>query len=225
MLVIGKERTTLRTGWLKIGVRLRRAARGEDMKSALCALLVATIIAAAQPALAQLQCSASAEEAKTTKLADQSRDYLAGFYVGMQMALTPKTFPFDAIAKIYEPCTRGKFDAAEGTYEIFGGVGDSPPRYAIGPDPKRVAYIALGPPPAAALAWAKDRNRSNGLSFNGGGVYVLAITDGDKRAIFAVYDNVPGDTQLLAAFRDALDGKLAKVATFDSKTGETVFAR
>ncbi len=194
------------------------------MKSTFCALLLATGLTAAQPALAQLPCKADTDEAAATKLADQSQDYLAGFYVGMQMALTPKTFPFDAIARIDEPCTRGKFDAAGVTYEIFGGLGDSPPRYATGPDPKRVAYIALGPPPATALAWAKDRNRSNGLSFKGGGVFVLAITNGDKRDIFAVYDNVPGDTQLLAAFRDALDGKLQKVATFDSKTGETEFA-
>lgn len=191
----------------------------------LCALLLATSLTAAQPAFAQLACKADTTQANATKLADQNQDYLAGFYVGMQMALTPKTFPFDSIAEIDEPCTRGKFEAAGGTYEIFGGLGDSPPRYAIGPDPKKIAYIALGPPPAAALAWAKDRNRSNGLSFKGGGVFVLAVTNGDKRDIFAVYDSTPGDAQLLAAFRDALDGKLPKAATFDVKTGETKFWR
>lgn len=195
------------------------------MKTAFCALLTASTLVAAQPAFAQLLCRVSTDDAVTTTLADQNRDYLAGFYVGMQMALTPKTFPFKDIAAIDEPCTRGKFEAAGGTYEVFGGIGDSPPRYAIGPDLGKIAYIALGPPPEAALAWAKDRNRSNGLSFNGGGVFVLAITSGDKRDIFAVYDKVPGDAQLLPAMRDALDGKLPKVATFDSKTGETTFVR
>lgn len=195
------------------------------MKPTICTLLFATCLTAAQPAFAQLVCKADTTEAVATKIADQNQEYLAGFYVGMQMALTPKTFPFDSIAKIDEPCTRGKFEAAGGTYEIFGGIGDSPPRYAIGPDPKKIAYIALGPPPAAALAWARDRNRSNGLSFNGGAIYVLAITNGDKRDIFAVYDTTPGDAQQLAAFRDALDGKLPKVATFNGKTGETEFVR
>lgn len=191
----------------------------------LCALLLASKLTAAQPAFAQLVCKADTTEANATKLADQNQEYLAGFYFGMRMALTPKTFPFDSIAEIDEPCTRGKFEAAGASYEIFGGLGDSPPRYAIGPDPQKIAYIALGPPPAVALAWAKDRNRSNGLSFKGGGVYVLAITNGDKRDIFAVYDNIPGDAQLLAAFRDALEGKLPKAATFDGTTGETKFWR
>ena len=78
-----------------------------------------------------------------------------------------------------------------------------------------------------ALQWARERQRSGrneGLRFTEPPLYALAITNGDTRDIFAFYEQMPGDAQLTAAFKDALEGRLSRIATFNARTGETEFA-
>lgn len=172
---------------------------------------------------AQEPCAPVADEVAIVSVAEQSDDYRKGLAPAFRLALTPRSFPINAIKRIEDPCTRGTFEAAGETYRVFGGFGDSPPRYALGPDPTKVVYVALGPPPVVALEWQKAGG-AGGLSFRSGGIKILAITNGDARDIYALFDDVPGDAQLIAAFRDALEGRLPKIATFDAVRGTTTFA-
>lgn len=169
---------------------------------------------------AQEPCASETNKAAVILVAEQSDDYRSGLAPAFRLALTPRSFPIATIQQIDDPCTRGTFEVAGETYRVFGGFGDMPPRYALGPDPTKVAYIASGPPPVLALEWQKAGGRG-GLSFRTGKISILAITNGDTRDIYALFDDVPGDAQLIAAFRDALEGRLPKIATFDAARGTT----
>lgn len=78
------------------------------------------------------------------------------------------------------------------------------------------------PQPSEALAWARNRGQSNvGPAFTEPPLYVLAITNGDLREIFGMFETIPGDGQLMSLFQDALEGRLPRLATFNTSNGET----
>jgi hypothetical protein len=52
---------------------------------------------------------------------------------------------------------------------------------------------------------------------------VLAVTGGRRRRIYQVSNAIPADDGLITSMRDALEGRLPLMATFDAKTGETEF--
>lgn len=151
-------------------------------------------------------------------LAEQDDDYREGLPPAFRLALSPKAYPAQAIKSIEVHCTRGTFEAAGVTYGVYGGYIDRPARYAMGPDPNRIAYIASGPPPALALKWWRDGGKG-GVSFRTGGIQILAVTNGDKREVYALFADIPGDAQLIAAFRDALEGRLPLIGTYDANRG------
>jgi hypothetical protein len=79
------------------------------------------------------------------------------------------------------------------------------------------------PPPSDTLEWAR-RGARGPLSFRGAALYVLAIVNGETRDIFAFFEGMPGDAQLAATFKDAIEGRMPRIATFDPRSGETQFA-
>jgi hypothetical protein len=136
-------------------------------------------------------------------------------------ALSPETFPADDIASKSDACRRGEFTANGRTFQLFGNETDTPPRWAIGPDRRRIVYLAMAPDPAEALQAA--RTRATQISLTKPPTYVLAVTDGHRRRIYQVSNAIPADDRLMTSMRDALEGRLPLMATFDAKSGETEF--
>lgn len=181
------------------------------------------IVAVSIPARAQAApCIAVSDERPVLSLDDRDEDYLRGLRLGLMFGLTPATFPQEQIEAATDACTRGEFEANAQIYHLFGDDFDTPQRWAVGSN-DRIAYLALMPPPADTLEWAR-RGARGPISFTGESLYALAIVNGDTRDIFAIFDGMPGDAQLATAFKDAIEGRLPRIATFDPRTGETQFA-
>jgi hypothetical protein len=196
----------------------------------ICAVLVAAALvgsgtahAQIDPAQAKMVCPPKDTVVPEISVAEQDEDYREGLSPAFRLALSPKAYPLEAIKNIEVHCTRGTFEAAGVTYGVYGGYVDRPSRYAMGPDPERVAYIASGPPPALALKWLQDGGKG-GVSFRTGGIQILAVTNGDKREVYALFTDIPGDAQLIAAFRDALEGRSPLIGTYDASRGTTTLA-
>lgn len=186
-------------------------------------ILAAAALMVAGAAHAQPECHPEANVAPMVAMPEKDAAYREGLPPAFLLALSPRSFPLQSIKSIDEPCTRGTFEAGGATYRVYGGFGDMPPRYALGPDPKKVAYIASGPPPALALKWQQAGGKG-GLSFRTGGIKILAITNGDMREVYALFEDIPGDAQLIDAFREALEGRLPLIATYDASRGTTKLA-
>jgi hypothetical protein len=167
-------------------------------------------------------CVAVSGESPVLSLEDRDEDYLRGLRLGLMFGLTPATFPQEEIEAATDACSRGEFEANAEIYHVFGEDFDVPQRWAVGQG-DRIAYLALMPPPAATLEWAR-RGARGPISFSGEALYVLAIVNGDMRDVFAFFVGMPGDAQLAAAFKDAMEARLPRIATFDPTTGETQFA-
>lgn len=190
-------------------------------------VLVAAIIAlgTTSTAYAVTPCPAAVGELKPVipKGKPKTTEFLEGLPVSLLLGLDPATFPQKAIAEQTEACTRGEFEVGGKTYVVYGRDGGSPPRWAMIEGGERIAFLALMPPPAAALKWARSKDRTNAMSFSEPPVYALAVTVGDKRDIFGVFETIPGDAELASLFQRALDGSLKPFARYDAATGETDF--
>lgn len=146
---------------------------------------------------------------------------LKGLTVAIQLGLEPKSFPADDIEKNNAACRRGTVTAGGETFQVFGDDTDSPPRWAIGPDPKRIAYEVLIPDPEQAADWIDKHQRDPNTPANFSKMlYALAITDGDRRLIFEFSRVLPDNYHLALNTRAALEGKWSPVAVLDASTGE-----
>jgi hypothetical protein len=157
-------------------------------------------------------------------LEERDQDFVAGLTIGVVMALTPQTFPSEQIAANDEACTRGEFQANSQTYRAFGADADSPPRWAMSEDSQRIVYLAIMPPPEVVRRWVRETGGRGALTFRESPQYRLASTNGETRDIHLIFAEMPGDAQLHAAFKDALEGRLPRIATFNSATGDLVLA-
>lgn len=180
----------------------------------------AFLLLGAGPASAE-PCGATPGDTAILSLEGRDAAYMRALHFGVLTALTPASFPRENIQANPQACTRASFTANDGTYRMFGQMSDSPPRWATGPS-GRIAYLAVMPPPHVVLGWAQ-RGASGPLTFRDPPVYVLAIVNGERRDIFVLFEGVPGDEQLATAFRDALDGRIPLLATFNAETGEVEF--
>jgi hypothetical protein len=188
------------------------------------AIAVVAIATVSIPTRAQATpCIAVSGERPVLSMDDRDEDYLRGLRLGLMFGLTPTTFPQEQIAAAADACTRGEFEATAEIYHVFGDDFDTPQRWAVGSSSDRIAYLALMPPPADTLEWAR-RGARGPISFTGESLYALAIVNGDTRDVFAIFDGMPGDAQLATAFKDAIEGRLPRIAIFDPSTGETQFA-
>ncbi|MEQ1493713.1 MAG: hypothetical protein ABL932_24530, partial [Terricaulis sp.] len=163
-------------------------------------------------------------ESAIVSLDDRDAPYRRNMAFAFFTALLPATFPAQDIENADDPCTRGQFEANSQVYHAFGEGFASVPRWAVGDDPQRIVYLAMMPPPNVVQGWFDNGIQQGPLTFRGPAYFVLAITNGDSRDIYAVFDAMPGDAQLLGVFRDALEGRLPRIAVFDAITGETRFA-
>lgn len=182
--------------------------------------LAAALIAA--PMAAAEQCTARTGESAIVSLNDRDAQYLRNMAFAFLTALLPETFPAQDIEEAVDPCTRVQFEANSQVYRVFGEGYATVPRWAVSDDPQRIAYLAMMPPPNVVQGWF-DNGVQGPLRFSGPAYLVLAITNGDSRDIYAVFDGMPGDAQLIEVFRDALEGRLPRIATLDARTGQTQF--
>ena len=166
-------------------------------------------------------CVAVGGERPILSLDNRDEDFIRGLRIGLMFGLTPATFPQEEIAANPNACSRGEFEANADLYRVFGEDFDVPQRWAIGPN-DRIVYLALMPPPENTLEWERRGGRGS-INFTGDPLYVLAVANGDIRDVFAIFEGMPGDAQLVTAFKDALEGRLPRIATFDPRTGETQF--
>lgn len=147
-------------------------------------------------------------------------DLVAGLGVSLLLGLNPDTFPANDIRNNRNPCHRGSFTVSGVRIEVFGDNNDLPPRWAIGPNTARIAFLALVPDPLEALAWARSRAADDtSAQFSRPPYYVLAVTDGHRRQIYQIFTAIPADDLLAAAMRDAIEGTQAALAVFDEETG------
>ena len=167
-------------------------------------------------------CPASATESKSVPFKGQNQEFFQGMSGSLQLGMLPSSFPTADIADNSAACHRGLFTVNEIPHVAFGGDNDSPPRWALGPDATKIAFLAVIPPPSAGLRWVKNPNAE--FSFTEPPMFVLAVTNGNRRDIFGVFDQIPGDEQLKGFFAATLEGRLPKLATFNVATRETVFA-
>lgn len=187
------------------------------------ASFTAAVALMAAPMVAAEQCSTRTGESAIVSLDNRDAQYLRTIAFAFLTALTPDTFPTEQIEEAVDPCTRGQFEANSQSYHAFGEGLASVPRWAVGDDRQHIIYLAVMPPPNAVQQWFSNGIRGN-LTFSGQPYYVLAITNGSTRDIYAIFETMPGDAQLIGAFRDALEGRTPRLATFDLRTGETQFA-
>jgi hypothetical protein len=142
-----------------------------------------------------------------------------GLKVSFRLGLEPAQFPADDIAKNRDACRRGQV-AVNGTpVQIYGDDKDTPPRWATAPD-GRIAYFALTPDPFEALEWSKAPHKDGDatVSFKSM-IYLLVVTDGDRRLIYSATRKLPDDYHLASQLRAALEKRWTPFAVMDLKTG------
>jgi hypothetical protein len=198
-------------------------AWGDDMRVNGLAIALAGAICLAWTADAMAADCSDPGSANVTDLSFSKDDatILKGLTVAIQLGLQPKSFPADDIEKNKAACRRGTFTARGETFQIFGDDKDSPPRWAIGADPKRIAYEVLLPDPAQAADWYDkyQRDPKTPADFSKR-LYALVITDGDRRLIYQFSRVLPDNYHLAQNMRATLDGKWSPVAVLDAATGE-----
>lgn len=147
-----------------------------------------------------------------------------GFFVALVLGLEPESFPQKDIAEKKDPCSRGTFTVANDLFTVFG-EDKSPPRWASSPgNPSEIIYLASMPRPKPAYEWyekqLKDKSTVPRFDNKESMMYALVAIEGTKREIFALYDKMPSDRQLLPIMCTALGGTLGVQATFDVTTRE-----
>jgi hypothetical protein len=144
---------------------------------------------------------------------------MRGLSAGLQLALEPASFPAEDIAKAHDACRRGEFTVGRDHWEIFGDDKDTPPRWAVGPDRKRIVYLAAMPDPLEAAAWAKkyEADPKTEAKFSGF-LYAVVVSDGDGRLVYHVSRVVPDDYHLALLMKAALSGEAAPMAVLNAKT-------
>lgn len=155
-------------------------------------------------------------------------DTRVGLGVALQFGLDPTTFPAEQIAQNPDVCPRGRFRAGEGSYTLLGSTDNLPPRFArsaIGSS--TIVFLALLPKPDQAFAWAKKHaeSRETQATFKPSDMmYVLAVTDGAARELYAFFDTIPDDAKLATAMCGALTNQLPLLGTYQTETGESVIS-
>lgn len=110
-------------------------------------------------------CDPLNRESTVLSLDDQGDEDLSALALGFLFALTPAAFPQDQINAAANPCSRGEFVANNEVFNVFGEDSDVPPRWAVGHG-GQIAYLAIMPPPAVTLEWARHGARGP-LTFDG----------------------------------------------------------
>lgn len=141
-----------------------------------------------------------------------------GINVSLMLALTPSTFPTEQIDQTTDTCARGNFISSGYEYSVFGLDVNSPPRWALSEQTDRIAYLAVGPPPSAAFDWYAETGGSGAAQFSEPPVYIVAVTDGDFRDVYAFLKAMPSDKQLMELFRDSLSGTSKRLLRFNAQT-------
>ncbi len=184
--------------------------------------LAASLVAA--PALACGDAGSAAAKALPAYRLDTP--WYSGLATSLQLGLLPDSFPAKDIAKAKSPCRRADFQAGGQAWTLYGDkdADEGPPRWATaGGDRKRIVFLAFSPHPEAAYAWAKARqasgDRSGDATFDRW-VWVLALTDGNERRIYALYDAMPTDERLVDDMRAVLEGRFPALTVFDVKKAD-----
>ena len=143
-----------------------------------------------------------------------------GFFVSALLGLEPETFPSDDIRRQAAPCRRLEFKLGDEAWSLYGGADTTPPRWATSTArPGKVVFLAAMPWPEDALRWAdaRKRNPETEATFERLAL-ALTIAEGDKRAVYALYDAAPDDARLVRHMAAALTGELQPFAVYDVRT-------
>jgi hypothetical protein len=191
-----------------------------------CAAFAAAMsLLLAPPAQANAACPADANVGSPIRYNVLESDVFLGLTLSFLFGLTPATFPKAEIEERPNACSRGSFESGGDTYNVFGEEGDTPPRWAVSEGSRKIAFLAWAPLPSAALSAYRGGAIQLGQNSFDDAIVVLAVTDGSKRNIYEIYDDVPGDAQLLAAMKGALDGTLPLLAVYHVRRQELTTER
>jgi hypothetical protein len=194
--------------------------RAKAIAAAACAGFVA--ICGASGAWGAPACRDTGSAAVTDVWFDTSdQTVVKGLAVSLQLGLSPASSPSEDVEKNRDACRRGEFSVGKDHWEIFGDDKDSPPRWAIGPDRKRIVYLAIVPDPIEAAAWS-DKSRVDPklpADFKKA-LYVVAVAEGDRRLIHHFSRVIPDDYHLAGYFKAALAPDAKPLAVYDAKTGQ-----
>ena len=183
-------------------------------------LAIASVLICHSIAHATPQCEPITEASERMVPTGNTTDFLTGLNVSLILALKPSTFPYEQISQNNQPCMRSEFDSAEIHYSMYGSDADSPPRWAISEAGNRVAYIAIAPSPRLALDWYNKTGGKGNLEFDEPPIYIVAVTDGDARDIYAFFNSLPSDEQLLNLFQAALAGTTKRLLRFELQSNK-----
>ncbi len=141
-----------------------------------------------------------------------------GLMASVHLALNDSTgrgaWPISEI-DIALPCEIASFPVGDDTWVISAGEGYAPPRWARAKGRDDTYYLAAGPSVADARAWSTTPGApTTGLARPL--YYLVGATDG-LHFVFKVYHGAPGGKQLADDLVEAITGKTAPVAVYDSR--------
>ncbi|PZQ59788.1 MAG: hypothetical protein DI570_15410 [Phenylobacterium zucineum] len=116
------------------------------------------------------------------------------------------------------PCPVSSFRVDGVAWEISGGEGAAPLRWARAQGSDVYYFLAQGPNLAEARAWAATRR--NGAAAGRSATYLVG-TDGGLQFVMKIYDGAPDARRLADDLAAAITGKLDPIAAFDP-TGDAV---
>ena len=151
-------------------------------------------------------------------------DTVTGLTIALALGLDPPSFPFEAVTASSSPCEHGAFRVGTDSYDLYS-ADVAPLRWAVSKaDLSRIAFLAQVPRPAPALNAIKADPDAMSVQFSTNQLmFVLAVTEGDKRGIYRFYDAIPDDVRLEHDMCMALSGHTAALASFDPFTNKGDF--
>ena len=192
------------------------------MKTWIAAVAVLTALGMTTVARAAPACRDSGD-ANVSEMSFDAKDpkVAKGLDIGLQLALTPPSFPAEDIAKNKNACLRGDFMVGNERWQIYGDDKDQPTRWATGATSSRVVFLAAVPDPVQAADWYDkyQKDPKTPATFKGT-LYVIVVADGDTRTVYQFSRVIPDNYHLAMRMKAALEGTAPQAATMDEKTQE-----
>ncbi|MEW5687601.1 MAG: hypothetical protein AB1942_22030 [Pseudomonadota bacterium] len=116
------------------------------------------------------------------------------------------------------PCPVSSFKVEGVTWEVSGGEGAAPLRWARSQGSDVYYFLVQGPSPAEARAWAATRR--NGAATGTSATYLVA-SDGGLQFVMRIYDGAPDARRLADDLASSISGRFTPLAVFDP-TGDAV---
>ena len=116
------------------------------------------------------------------------------------------------------PCPVSSFEVGGVRWDVTGGEGSAPLRWARAPGVEVFYFLAQGPSLKEARDWAATRR--NGAATGRSATYLVG-TDGSMQYVLRMYDGAPDARRLADDLTAAISDRLSPIAAFDP-TGNAV---